>query len=334
MNIDHEIDILIGKFVSGNAGAEETAKLEEWKSLSKNNRQIFNQSMKAWEKSKNWISNETINQDKSIIQAEINKQLLFRIQKIKQQSFIYRIAALMAIPLAFAISLYFIRVTEKPGHSPQYCQVTAPKGHVAKCILPDQSEVWINSGSTIRYNIHDFNRKKREIMLEGEAFLQVSKNKDRPFTVITSMADVKVTGTSFNVKSVTGSAFETVLAEGSVDLLIKDDTRQTIKLKPGEKAFYDLSEKKLIINKVYTEIYSCWRNSEIIFKDATLNDLIKELERIYDIQFRLSDQNLGKFRFRGMFGYNNNLIDALEKIKKTTDIDYRIENKEVLLIRK
>ena len=95
-----------------------------------------------------------------------------------------------------------------------------------------------------------------------------------------------------------------------------------------------MSEKKLVINKVYTEIYSCWRNSEIIFKDATLNDLIKELERIYDIQFRLSDPDLGKFRFRGMFGYNNNLIDALEKIKKTTDIDYRIENKEVLLFRK
>ncbi|MDD4145239.1 MAG: DUF4974 domain-containing protein, partial [Prolixibacteraceae bacterium] len=60
-------------------------------------------------------------------------------------------------------------------------------------------------------------------------------------------------------------------------------------------------------------------------------DLIAELERIYDIRFHLKPENLGNFRFRGMFSYNNNLIEALEKIKKTSGIDYYIEKKEVWL---
>jgi ferric-dicitrate binding protein FerR (iron transport regulator) len=68
-----------------------------------------------------------------------------------------------------------------------------------------------------------------------------------------------------------------------------------------------------------------------LFKDATLNDLIKELERIYDIRFHLKDPALGEYRFRGMFSYNSDLIEALEKIKRTAGINYYIENKEVWL---
>ena len=79
---------------------------------------------------------------------------------------------------------------------------------------------------------------------------------------------------------------------------------------------------EIAIEKAEADFYTSWRNGEILFKDATLNDLVKELERIYDIKFYLKDPSLGEFRFRGMFSYNNNLIEALEKIKRTAGINY------------
>ncbi len=147
----------------------------------------------------------------------------------------------------------------------------------------------------------------------------VAKNKKKPFYIRTSLADVKVTGTSFNVKAFSDSGlFETVLSEGSIELEFNGEhENQQVKLKPGERAVFDADRKKLSVQNVDARIYSAWRNGEIIFQDAVLSDLIKELERIYDVKFKLSDPSLGSYRFRGTFSYDNNLIDALEKFKES-----------------
>ena len=333
-NITGNINILIGKVVSGNASPEEVREVEKWIKASDDNRKVFSKSKKAWEKSAAWISDEVVEQDKKRVQLEINKRLSRQIQRINQKSLIYKIAAIIAFPLAFAISWYIFQDAKIINQQqPELCLVTAPKGHISKCVLPDGTEVWINTGSTLTYNTSEFNKKLREVGLEGEAFFQVSKNKEKLFKVKTPYADVKVTGTSFNVKAFTGSdSFETVLEEGSIDLEFKN-SRQVVHIKPGERAVYELSKSKVFLETVDAGMFTCWRNGEIIFKDASLSDLIKELERIYDIRFHLKDQSLGSYRFRGMFSYNNNLIDALEKIKRTAQIDYYIENKEVWLSR-
>lgn len=327
-----EIEILISKSISGNATPEEHLQLEEWKAASKSNQEIYKKTLKAWEKSTCWISDESVQQDKLKVQHENNKQLLIRFQKIKRQSFIYKIAALFAIPITFGISMYFLSNTPVIEPKAQYCEITSPKGHVSKCILPDGSEVWINTGSTITYNTASFNQQDREIQLSGEAYFEVTKNIEKPFKVVTPAANINVTGTSFNVKAYPESeVFETVLSEGSIEMHLKNQFNQIINLLPEERAVYSDIDKEITIEKVDADFFTSWRNGEILFKDATLNDLVKELERIYDIQFHVVDPKLGEFRFRGMFSYNNNLIDALEKIRRTANIDYYIENKEVWL---
>ena len=171
--------------------------------------------------------------------------------------------------------------------------------------------------------------------MSGEAYFEIAKNAEKPFTVKTSKANINVTGTSFNVKAYPESeVFEAVLAEGSIELQLNNQNNQKLDLVPGEKVIYHEDNKGITIENVDADFFTSWRNGEILFKDATLNDLIKELERIYDIKFHLRDPELGEFRFRGMFSYTNNLIDALEKIKRTANIDYLIENKEVWLSKK
>ena len=329
------IENLLAKIVSGNATKKEMEQLDEWMNKSLDNEKIIQKSKKAWEISQNQILPETEEHDKSEVLRQTQKQNSLQLLRTRRQLLIYKIAAIIAIPLTFAISSYFINSHEYLSKAAQICQISAPKGHVSKCKLPDGTEVWINTGSTLTYNTSSFNEKFRDVELEGEAYFQVTKNKEKPFHVLTPIANINVTGTSFNVKAYPESdAFETVLAEGNIEMQLNNYTHQIIHIIPGEKAVYKVNEKGILIEKVDPEIFSSWRNGKIIFKDATLNDLVKELERIYDIQFHLKDPKLGEYRFRGMFSYNNNLIDALEKIKRTAEIDYYIENKEVWLSKK
>lgn len=329
------IDILIAKSVTGNVTQEEAIQAKEWKNVSEVNKSILLRSEKVWDQSKIYLSDSEISRDRTKIQDSINKELQEKLTRLRSQNLILKIAAILAVPIAMAISWYFISDATNFSSENQYCEITSPKGNVSKCTLPDGTEVWINTNSTISYNSNSFNRELREILLDGEAYFHVSCNNQKPFTVSTKFGNINVTGTEFNVKSYSGSyQLETVLAEGSIELLLNSNKGQIIKLEPGERAVYKQKSDKTKITKVDAEIYSSWRNGEIIFKDATLNDLIKELQRIYDIHFILEKEEIGEFRFRGMFSYNNNLIDALEKIKKTAELDYIIENKEVKLTKK
>lgn len=330
-----DIEILIGKSISGNTTPIENKELKNWMAASDANQIQFNQTLKAWEKSKNLLSDSEIKEDRFKIQVDINKKLLSKFQKSKKRNLIFKIAAILAIPVSLALGWYIFQNSIYNLNDNQYCEITSPKGNISKCLLPDGTEVWVNTNSTISYNSNFSNQEIREVKLDGEAYFHVTSNKQKPFIVSTKFGNINVTGTEFNVKSYSESyQLETVLVEGSVELQINTNIKQLIKLVPGERVVYKSRRNKINITKVDTEIYSSWRNGEIIFKDATLDDLIQKLENIYDIKFCLDDEKIGEFRFRGMFRYNNNLIDALEKIKKTADLDYCIENKEVRLTKK
>ncbi len=330
-----KIDSIISRSISGNASKEEITILNNWLIDSEENKKLYDRSIDTWEKTKTWLSDLSVEQDKYEIQTQLTSQLTTQIRQTKRISFLYKIAAIFAIPITFAISFYFLQNTpsaEVQESMAQICEVTAPKGHVSKCILPDGSEVWINTNSSIIYNTNSFNKKSREVELVGEAYFEVTKNIEKPFKVKTKIANINVTGTSFNVKACVGSEIiEAVLSEGNIEMKLNSGNQQITFLSPGERALYKVGERNVVVDKVDAEFYTSWRNGEILFKDATLNDLIKELERIYDIRFHLKDPLLGEYRFRGMFSYNNNLIEALEKIKRTACINYYIENKEVWL---
>jgi len=328
------IDILIGKLLSGNISLEEKKELDAWIHFSPENEKQYRKSRKAWELSKNYVSTEKIAADKSSIQEEVKKQQTLKIKRTHRFLQFYRIAAILAIPVTFAISWLLFTQNNQTIEEVNISQFSAPKGHIAVCILPDSSQVWINTGSTISYNTNSFNHQNREIKLSGEAYFEVTKNKNKPFKVVTSLANINVTGTSFNVKAYPDTGdFQTVLSEGSIEMELNNENHQKVNLIPGEKAIFKIEEKEILVEKVDADFYTSWRNGKILFKDATLNDLIQELERIYDIHFNLEDPALGETRFRGMFSYDNNLIDALEKIKQTASINYYIKNKEVWLSR-
>lgn len=330
---NNHIDILIGKIISGNATSEEIQQFEDWKNSSGENSIRFEKSKNAWEKAEKYIAEQTLKHDKSKLEAEYARYLSARIRKMNRQSFIYKVAAILAFPIALAIGWYMFEGMEKPVQLPvQLCEISSPRGHVSKVVLPDGTEVWINTNSSIVYDASAFNHNNREVQLKGEAYFEVTSSEERPFIVNTPHASVRVTGTAFNVIAYPETrSFEAVLAEGNIQLEFKTGNRENFDMNPGQRAIFHFDKNDLLIQQVDAKLFTSWRNGEIIFKDATLADLVKELERIYDIQFHMQPAKLGELRFRGMFSYNNNLIEALEKIKKSSNVDYYIENKEVWL---
>ncbi|MCL3780954.1 DUF4974 domain-containing protein [Prolixibacteraceae bacterium JC049] len=332
MKTNNDKSGLIAKWISGNASSEEHKELTDWQNNSEENKKTVARYKKIWEQGCEHISSEQIKTDQHKIQKAINRNLVLRLEKAKRVMLQFKVAALLAFPVALALGWLIWSNSNSTNQSAQLYEVRAPKGHVAKCFLPDGSEVWINSESTLKYDASRFNTSQREVSVEGEAFFNVTKNKSLPFSVKNKLASIVVTGTQFNVKAYANSKqFETVLEEGSIELKIAGYRAKTLKVKPGERVVFNAQKRTLNVKRVDVELYSSWRKGQILFKDATLNELITELERIYDLKIHLEDDHLKTFRFRGMFGYNNNIIDALEKIKKTAGLDYYIMNKEVWL---
>lgn len=333
MNENNHIDIFIGKTISGNAKPEEIKELEQWNNAAEENQHLFEKSKKAWKKGDKYIAEITLQKDKLKLEADYNRYLAEKIGKMNRRSNFLKIAAVMSFPIALAIGWYLFGTSEKPVQlTEQLYEISSPKGHISKIKLPDGTEVWVNTNSSVSYDAAAFGSNNREIYLKGEAYFEVTSNEENPFMVHTPHATVKVTGTAFNVNAYpTSSLFETVLANGKIELQIKSGNSEILNVEPNQRVIFNSLNKNLDIEQVEAEMFTAWRNGEIIFKDATLNDLIKELERIYDIEFHTQPANLGELRFRGMFSYNNNLIEALEKIKRTSKVNYYIENKEVWL---
>ena len=328
---DH-IDILISKELSSNSNQVEKKELLDWLEESHKNRNIFSTARKAWDNSNIIIPDNDIQSDKIKLEQAYLIYLSKRISKLSRSSNFYKIAALIALPVTLTIGWLLFHATAEEVGVDQFCEITSPKGHVSKCILPDNTEVWLNTGSTIKYNTGSFNRDNREITVSGEAYFEVTKAREYPFKVKTPFAEIVVLGTTFNVKSYPdNNKFEAVVSEGKINLRFGNSSGDAMVLEPRQRLVFNTDNKKMTIKPVEPDMFTSWRNGEILFKDATLNDLIKELERIYDIRFHLKEESLGDFRFRGMFSYNNNLIEALEKIKKTSGVDYYIKRKEVWL---
>lgn len=328
-----ELDIILARSVSGNATREEQMALGAWLQASEENRRLHQEAMAIWEASEQPLKNMQKSEDFQKVLLEITKVQIRQLNKQKRKSKLYLAAAILAIPVVLAVGLLYMKVIKKgPPSVEQYCEISAPKGHLAQSILPDGTEVWINTGSSVSYHPGSFNEISREVHLTGEAYFKVTRNSDMPFQVITEYSRLTVTGTAFQVKAYPLSmVFETVLEEGSVDVVLDDQSEQTVKLVMNERLVYDLTDKSVTVEKVDAQYYTSWRNGEILFKDATLHDLIREMEKIYNINFVLENPKLGDFRFRGMLSYSNNLIETLEKIKRTSGIDYYIRNNIVHL---
>jgi len=192
-------------------------------------------------------------------------------------------AAVCAVLLCSVLLLQ--NLPHRQGRIPVHtiANIDNPSMHVE---LPDGTEVWMRPGSRLEYD-DNFNQSSREIRLTGEAYFDVVRNPAAPFTVRARDFNIRVLGTVFNVKSTPDGPSEVTLAKGSVSVLDASDN-SIFRLKPGQKATWQPSERVFDISEASTLDILFVRYGVVSMTDATLDQIISGIESEYGIKVAVS----------------------------------------------
>jgi ferric-dicitrate binding protein FerR (iron transport regulator) len=221
--------------------------------------------------------------------------------------------------------------------------------------LPDGTIVWLNAGSRINYE-KSFNATERSVTLTGEAFFDVAPNAGKPFVIHTARIDIRVLGTSFNVKSYpTDKTTEATLIRGSIEVSIRNRPSDKIVLKPNEKLVVNnedstkLNEEKevrrrdhpdnnslVVISKPTYEQHSgaiietSWVDNKLIFQDEEFGNLAASMERWYGVTIRFNSPEKENLRFTGTFD-KETILQALDALKLTAKFNYIVEGNQITI---
>ena len=202
-------------------------------------------------------------------------------------------------------------------------KLIVPYGKRSKVVLPDGTEVWLNSGSTLEFPTQ-FSKNRREIKLSGEIYIEVAHDETKPFYVHTSNFNIRVYGTKFNVSSYPGSASSVVLVEGSVGL--QSDKKGELRLLPNEQAVYD---ETCTFNKQKVNVHPfiCWKDGYLTFEDDPISEVLAQIGRYYNLSFNYEkDATLKDQICTGKIILSDNLDNVLTALSLISLTKYRKEN--------
>ena len=261
------------------------------------------------------------------ILEQIRKNI--RIKKLKRICF--RVAAVL-IPVVLIVGLY-MQLNSKVDlfGTSEYEEVVVDKGERIQIMFQDGTKVYINSDSKLRYP-KKFALNTREVYLEGEAYFVVAKNKNRPFIVNLSGPAIHVLGTSFNVQDYPENKDIVVcLDEGNINLTLP--TEKKYPMQPGERLVYNKDNQQCTISKMNDmQRLSMWKQNVIVFKDTPLPDVIKILNRWYNVEFKVEDENALKYVYT-LTSDNTLLEKVLMDLEKIAPVkfEYNEDKKEVIV---
>lgn len=216
-----------------------------------------------------------------------------------------------------------------------YHQINVPNGKTFKIELSDGTLVHMNSGSSLRYPMQFGDNGNRLVTLQGEAYFEVSKDVNRPFIVQTDQINVRVLGTKFVMNSFKDAPVaRTVLIEGSVALYKKEaqyNANTTAVLSPGQMGELDKSKDQITLKEVDTRIYMDWLEGKLIFNHKSFPEILKRLERHFNIKIENKNKRLGEQVFTA--GFEGESIDEILNVfRRSFPFEYtKINNKEIII---
>ena len=213
-----------------------------------------------------------------------------------------------------------------------YHSLKVPYGKRFNIVFSDGSKAYLNSGSVIRYPVKFIEDKKREVFLVGEAFFDVTENKNELFIVNSNGINVEVYGTKFNVRNYSEDFnSDIVLVEGSVGINNSEVSELTM-LKPGFKGSVDKENFRVETSKVNTKIYTSWIDGEVIFRNETFSQILKKLERLYNVTIiNNKNESLDEVFNAAIDVENENIEQVLEYFNKIYNIEYQIFNNKIII---
>lgn len=304
------------KKLSGEATAMELGRLDAMLAESAENRAMFYDYVQTWhwaEKARG-ITNEEVEQewkrlDKAIQSAAVSKF-----------SFSYlKVAAAVTLLLLGSVGVYFLNNF--------WSKTELAAAEMRTETLPDGSAITINAGAKVSFS-KQFMEASREVELEGEAFFDVKSMPDKPFVVHTALVDVKVTGTSFNVKEAEdGRAVEVVVASGQVEV---SANQEKVILEPGEKAVFSIPDGLLTKERNLDPNFDAWRTRVFQFNNLPFSEVLHILNNAFHQGLYMEDDKLVDCPVTVSFE-NQSLESIMKVLKNTLDAKFTKTPKGILV---
>ncbi len=209
-------------------------------------------------------------------------------------------------------------------------QKEAPRGQRITTKLPDGTLVTLNAGSKITFP-EKFNEDTRNVSLVGEAFFKVQRDESKPFTIATGNINIRVLGTSFNVRSFQNERNMQVAVEEGKVAVTENITQEGVALSQLEMVSVSINDgaihKENISDK--TVIFG-WRDGDLVFKEQKLETIIQSLSRWYDVEFDIQQANKSEKLISATFR-NASLKEVMESLSHIQHFNYQINGKTVTI---
>jgi len=281
---------------------------------------------------------------------DLKNQIISRIKKaktaIKKQHRLYpynwekslmRIAAMLFLPLLLGSAFVFYQMNMKLDQmsGPEAMQqVKANPGSRVHFTLPDKTEVWLNSGSMLEFPNNLSQLDQRKVRLSGQGYFKVAHDKKHPFFVETELMSIKALGTSFDVSSYAeDNQISSTLEEGSIALFNLQGEEMAL-LYPGQMSVFDISPRKLEVNDVETILTTSWKDGKLYFRNTSLPDVMKQLERWFNCKIHVDSLLLKSELFYTATIEDETLGEVLKMIEISTAVQTKIVKRDVYIERK
>lgn len=210
-------------------------------------------------------------------------------------------------------------------HKIVWNKVLTPRGGEYSLLLSDGTRVWLNAETELKFPVA-FVGGSRTVELKGEAYFEVAKDTTKPFFIKTQKMAIRVLGTSFNVKAYENEVEQATLITGSVEALRGNRKQRII---PGEQL--TLNGDVFEIRQVEVNTFIAWKDQRFVFDDELLEEVIRKLERWYDVQFFIQNASVRQLRFTGNLPKYENLDMVLRKLELATRIHFVQKGRTVVV---
>ena len=318
---------LLLRYLEGRGNKGEKQQIEEWFSDLVANEELRKYSESRWNDIPEQIHPSGYDEDRlhDRIHHILRLEEAVTHQKIKTKTrlftFLTRVAAVFFIPLAL-FTLYNWKGSIEEKQADFQAKIFSPLGARTSFILPDGSTGWLNGGSSLSFP-SQFKGKNRTVELSGEAYFDIMKNQDKPFTVVTDNIEVRAYGTAFNVMAYPDDrSTEVTLERGSIGIFGKDEFvrgKLIDIMAPGERGI--LVNETGIFNKdqVKVDQYTSWKEGRLVFRNEPMAEVVKKLNRWYNVNISISDRRLESFTYRATF-IDEKLDEVLTIFQRTSPI--------------
>jgi len=317
------------KYLKSTNKSEAEGTIKRWLDNSGTEHELYEESLKFWDgifleqKTRGYNGDYILDRIHHNIKIEEGIFLNKNKPKVTFISYLSRIAAILFMPLLLASLLLLFQVKSFRSDK-SWAEIYAPYGTRTDFHLPDGSTGYLNGGSTIKFPAQ-FTGKVRNIRLTGEAYFDVISNHKRPFIVSTEEIDVKATGTSFNVMAYPDERItEVTLLNGKVEVFKKRENviKSLGVMKPDESLIYNSGSDSGKIRPINSADRLSWVDGKLTFKYESFDEVIRKLNRWYNVNIVIKDTLLESYIYYGAFR-NETLDEVLKLLQYTAPIKYK-----------